>query len=482
MSIYNPDDASALSTRGSLILPHINERRAMLDSPRWALTRRKLARGASAINRAELRQLGTGADLDPKAFTKQMRSLGVQLNAKELGMLFCAFDNDGDGTVAAREFAAHLADVKGKEKVQRQKHAKEDNSYFLERKQQRELQVRAKHERLSHVHVAETWSDEERDRGLRKLETAAGAWSPPPKGPSLDSFADGGPLTPSQFWQQLRFVFNVHLDSAELAAVMAFFANEEGLVDGCEFASRFFRLSAELRSARFDEERRSREQRQRRRKDVEDQIHERFFAKDEDTYVPEEYTEADEASALGKLAKIARGALSGAAAPDLAPFKGGASMDATALKHYLRVCLRITLVPAELAALMGVLDQSGTGLVDASEFLNCFHKVVRIETRRRREEEGAALQRKEDKEARLIRRLRDKADKVGAVSVSWPSIEEVEEYATRSAMCTVSSDVGAFLDELDEEWPAETAKRKRKTVRRKRRTRGAIREERSTQS
>ena len=66
--------------------------------------------------------------------------------------------------------------------------------------------------------------------------------------------------------------------------------------------------------------------------------------------------------------------------------------------------------------------------------------------------------------------------------MSRPWVEEVEEYATRSAVCKVSSDVAGFLDDLDAEWPEDSVKRKRKTVRRKRRTRGAIREERSTQS
>jgi len=480
MSYHHLDDASALSTRGSLILPNINERRAMLDSPRWALTRRKLARGAFVIDQKELRQLATGADLDPKAFAKQMRSLNVKLNAKELGMLFCAFDNDGDGTVAAKEFAKHLSDVKSEEKVKRERLAREDNSYFLERKLEREAAVVAKHRKQAQVAVAATWSDEDRDRGLRKLEAAAGSWAPPPKGPALTPFSEGGPLTPSSFWQQLRVVFNVQLDPSELAAVMAFFANEEGLVDGGEFASRFFRLSAELRSARFDEERRSREQRQRRQRDVEEAIHERFFARDEEALL-EDYTEDDEASALGKLAKIARGALRGAAAPDLNPFKKGSNMDATTLKHFLKVCLRITLTPAELAALMGVLDRHGDGLVDGAEFLTCFHKIVRIESRRRREEEGMARQRKQESEERLLRRIRDKAEKVNAISVSWPSIEEVEEYATRSAVCKVSSDVAGFLDELDAEWPEDSVKRKRKTVRR-RRKRGTIREQRSTQS
>ena len=92
-----------------------------------------------------------------------------------------------------------------------------------------------------------------------------------------------------------------------------------------------------------------------------------------------------------------------------------------------------------------------------------------------------ARQRKQESEERLLRRIRDKAEKVNAISVSWPSIEEVEEYATRSAVCKVSSDVAGFLDELDAEWPEDSVKRKRKTVRR-RRKRGTVREQRSTQS
>ena len=128
---------------------------------------------------------------------------------------------------------------------------------------------------------------------------------------------------------------------------------------------------------------------------------------------------------------------------------------------------------------MGVLDRHGDGLVDGAEFLTCFHKIVRIEHRRRREEEGMARQRKQESEERLLRRIRDKAEKVNAINVSWPSIEEVEEYATRSAVCKVSSDVAGFLDELDAEWPEDSVKRKRKTVRR-RRKRGTVREQRST--
>ena len=83
--------------------------------------------------------------------------------------------------------------------------------------------------------------------------------------------------------------------------------------------------------------------RQRRQRDVEEAIHERFFARDEEALL-EDYTEDDEASALGKLAKIARGALRGAAAPDLNPFKQGSNMDATTFKHFLKFDQRVNLV------------------------------------------------------------------------------------------------------------------------------------------
>ena len=149
-------------------------------------------------------------------------------------------------------------------------------------------------------------------------------------------------------------------------------------------------------------------------------------------------------------------------------------MDATTLKHFLKVCLRITLTPAELAALMGVLDRHGDGLVDGAEFLTCFHKIVRIEHRRRREEEGMARQRKQESEERLLRRIRDKAEKVNAINVSWPSIEEVEEYATRSAVCKVSSDVAGLMSST-RSGPG-LCQAEAETVRPERRTRGRVRE------
>lgn len=231
-------------------------------------------------------------------------------------------------------------------------------------------------------------------------------------------------------------------------------------VDGAEFAGRFFRLSAELRRARLGEERRARDERRRRREEVEQELKERFY-QPVGREPSERYTLDDEANALGKLAKVARGALTGAAAPELRPFKEGAHLDPPLLDHYLRVCFRVRLTPGELAALVGVLDTSGDGLVDASEFLNCFYKIVRVEQRRRHEDERGAIVQRQQAEERLKQKQQELFERSTAVPVMWPSIEEVEEYATRSAVVRVSPEISSFLADIDGQWP-ETRKRRSK--------------------
>ena len=90
--------------------------------------------------------------LGPRGFARADRSLNVKLNAKELGMLFCAFDNDGDGTVAAKRSSPSVGREPREKRGERL--AREDNSYFLERKLEREAAVVAKHRKQAQVAVA----------------------------------------------------------------------------------------------------------------------------------------------------------------------------------------------------------------------------------------------------------------------------------------------------------------------------------------
>ena len=103
------DETSRASSLGgtTLVLPNIKGAGAMLESPRWAVTRRKLKQAASNAARQHLRLLGTGADLDPADLHKVLKGLGVKLTPAELGMLFCAFDANGDG--AARRGRPRLS-------------------------------------------------------------------------------------------------------------------------------------------------------------------------------------------------------------------------------------------------------------------------------------------------------------------------------------------------------------------------------------
>ena len=99
------------SSARTLVLPAISGRPEIMQSPRWALTRRKVARACGLAQRGSLMLMSNGDDLDPATFRNSLRNLGVKLTPVELGALFRAFDVNGDGTVGAAEFAKALYDM-----------------------------------------------------------------------------------------------------------------------------------------------------------------------------------------------------------------------------------------------------------------------------------------------------------------------------------------------------------------------------------
>lgn len=406
--------------------------------------------------------MSTGDDLDPAQFRNSLRNLGVKLTPTELGALFQAFDVNSDGTVAAAEFAKTLYDMGRKERRQQIKVERSNNARCLEKVRARDEYFAEKHRRMALVKVASEYSTADRNRALAKLEAVAGAWEPPPRGPPLTPFTEGGPLSCSEFWHELRVVFNVVLDPEELAAMMDFFDSDgSGAVDGAEFASRFFRLSSEMRRARLEKERQGLAERKRTAKEVHDAIEERYFRRTL-AKVADEYTPDDEASALEKIAKVARGTLTGATAPELRPFKEGAFLDATALRHYLRSCFRVKLSPEELAALIGILDQSGDGLIDAGEFLNCFYKIVRREQANHVHAKFAANIKRKESEVKLKQKYQDIFERCTRVNVVWPKQDKEDDTSlSDSTVVKVSDDVADFLDNIDAEW--NKAERKRKS-------------------
>ena len=443
------------------MLPNISARPEIMTSPRWATTRRKLARACGLAQRGSLMLMSNGDDLDPASFRNALGNLGVKLSPAELGALFRGFDVNGDGTVAAAEFAKTLYDLGRRERRQQLKLERAANAKCLQRVVDRDNYFAEKHRRMALVRVAARYDADDRDRALRKLESVAKYWEPPPRGPPLTPFTEGGPLSTSEFWHELRAVFNVVLDPEELAAMMDFFDNDgSGAVDGAEFASRFFRLSSEMRRARLQKERQDHWTRCDRETAVKAATDARYYTRTL-AEVPDDYTEEDEANALEKIAKVARGTLTGATAPELRPFKEGAFLDATALRHYLRSCFRVKLTPPELAALVGILDQSGDGLIDAGEFLNCFYKIVRREQANHVREKRQSNTNRRDKENSLSDKFREIAERCKQIKVVWPKEKAIDDDGSLGTVVNVSDDIADFLAGIDREWTK--AEKKHKT-------------------
>lgn len=452
------------SSARTLVLPAISGRPEIMQSPRWALTRRKVARACGLAQRGSLMLMSNGDDLDPATFRNSLRNLGVKLTPVELGALFRAFDVNGDGTVGAAEFAKALYDMGRVERRQQIKSERAANARCLGKVHRREAYFAEKHRLMALVRVADRYSTRDRDRALRKIEAVAANWEPPPRGPPLTPFTEGGPLSTSEFWHELRAVFNVVLDPEELAAMMDFFDSDgSGAVDGAEFASRFFRLSSEMRRARLEKERRDHEARLDRDRANRAVTDARYYTRTLAS-VPDDYSEEDEASALEKIAKVARGTLTGATAPELRPFKEGAYLDATALRHYLRSCFRVKLTPPELAALVGILDQSGDGLIDAGEFLNCFYKIVRREQANHVREKFRANAQRAQSEVDLQDKFREITERCKQIKVVWPKDKEAED-ASQGTVVKVSDDVADFLDDIDRQW-AKAERKHRKSLHR----------------
>lgn len=269
-------------------------------------------------------------------------------------------------------------------------------------------------------------------------------------------------------------VFNVVLDPEELAAMIDFFdSDRSGSVDGAEFASRFFRLSSDMRRARLDRERLEEAARKQKAKSVHEAIEDRYFRRTLAT-VADEYGDEDEISALAKIAKVARGTLTGATAPELRPFKEGAYLDATALRHYLRTCFRVKLTPEELAALMGILDMSGDGHIDGGEFLNSFYKIVRREQADHVHAKFDANVRRARSETALKQKYVDIYERTTRVKVVWPKKEKLDgtdDHAslgsakTAGTVVSVSEDVADFLSDIDAQWNKAERQRKRRVRR-----------------
>jgi len=113
---------------------------------------------------------------------------------------------------------------------------------------------------------------------------------------------------------------------------------------------------------------------------------------------------------------------------------------------------------------VGILDQSGDGLIDAGEFLNCFYKIVRREQANHVREKFKANAQRAQSEVDLQDKFREITERCKQIKVVWPKDKEVEE-ESQGTVVKVSDDVADFLDDIDKQW-AKAERKHRKSLHR----------------
>lgn len=184
-------------------------------------------------------------------------------------------------------------------------------------------------------------------------------------------------MGPSEFKEQMRRNFGMYLTPEELGAMITWFDKDgDGTVDCGEFLSEFFRLGRELRRkqklqldrvhAKHIEDRKKIEAEKARKRTELLQV-----------AVKKDFTEKERASALAKVARVAKHFDRRKNPHAMKAFVEGGAMDPATFKQTLWRNLSITVTAGELGALMAEFDQDGDGTVDADEFIFRFFQIGR---------------------------------------------------------------------------------------------------------
>lgn len=188
---------------------------------------------------------------------------------------------------------------------------------------------------------------------------------------------DSVALDPTQFREQLRRNFLIHLTDAELGAVVFLFDKDgDGFVDSVEFINEFFRLGKQEKASFTQNKVEKEEKIAKRRKKFQEERKKRL-QKLADIATTTTWTDDEERNAIKKIAKVAfcydamKGGLEG--------FFVCASLTEPQFREQLRRNFEINLTPAESAALMKIFDSDGNGEISCKEFMYHFFRIGRNE-------------------------------------------------------------------------------------------------------
>lgn len=335
----------------------------------------------------------SGGPLAPGSFRELMkRTFQVYLTPKEVAAILDRHhvDNDReklDGKKFLIMFMKLGYEARNKFKTQQ---ILKQRKFQIDAVQEQERKLRMAMQRVE-LDVAATFTDVDREHGLRKIIDAAALYDKSAPGcVSLDSFVSLY-LTPGMFREVVKRTFNIVLTPSELAAMIAEYDNGSGNVDTSKFLVSFIKLGHEEREKRkamqIEKQRNMDAVREKAEEMKKKEADEKMNMKINYVYTPEEKEEAFRKLAVSakKFDKAHPAAMS------LDGFE-----EKTMKPHVFREMLKRTFnflpTPQELGALIHFFDHDNSGEVSSKKFLIHFVKVGIAERDREHKESLKKLQ------------------------------------------------------------------------------------------
>jgi len=346
-------------------------------------------------------------ELDKELFRLSLRTgMNCRLSAEEMDLLLPHFENKG--MVDGCEFILFFYRIRFeyKDKLLKERIAKEKLSRQKEEEfsQKRQAEIEAK---SSNFRVSFDFTPEHEKSAMIKVTEAAFRYDRLMPGTvQLDAF-ECEYMTPKQFNEQLRRVFNIHLSPPELGSFIKSMVREgEEVINCATFLVQFLRLGFNERSRRMNavwaEKARINEERERKRLEDLAELETKNALKCSFEFLPE-----DKERALQKLREAAR--LYDKAAPGAMSMQSFEvlSMPPHIFKEQLKRVFNLKVTPSELGALMSIFDAENSGEVPCNYFAKNF-LAMGISERDRELKLNLEKQRKADEMRRIEQELKAK--------------------------------------------------------------------------
>lgn len=333
----------------------------------------------------------------------------VTLSVKEISAYIRYFNKDKDDptdeTINCAAFLVVFFRMGFQEKTRRLHEVWAEKKIVQEEKEKKRIEAEAELERKNAMKVSFNFTEEDKERAIVKLRTAARLYDKTTPGAmSMKSF-EVKEMPPHIFKEQLKRIFNLNVTPAEMGALMSVFdCNGDGVITCEEFTKVFINMGFEER----EKELKAAIQKQKRYEQMKKEEEEKKeLEKTEKSLmkVSYEYTEEERISAMNKLIEAAwRYDKNTPGAQSLDAFESQ-HMEPLVFKEQLRNAFYMKLTPQELGAIINYFDPEKSGKIHCPTFLKRFFREG-YEERQRRKVQWRDLQKELNKKREVKEKIK----------------------------------------------------------------------------